>query len=197
MSERDWRIFKEDFNIGTRGYRVAKPIRNWSVHQSTSLIFDCVCNVSVWVGELVGGAYDLLADNHHSCREEADLPDKLMMAIERVGYKDPTPIQRAAIPIGLQNRDVVSTLHHNNMTQHGKMQRDMTARLSLRNITETRLSSSCATQHMQRTHSPLPSSSIHTYTGGYRRDGFREDLCLPASHACVHHLSTAVRAVNL
>ena len=66
-------------------------------------------------------------------REEADLPEKLMMAIAKVGYKDPTPIQRSvlytqscfapfstlpspyilllslaqAIPIGLQNRDVV------------------------------------------------------------------------------------------
>lgn len=68
MTERDWRIFKEDFNIGTRGFQVAKPIRNW---------------------------------------EEANLPDNIMKAIRKVGYKDPTPIQRAAIPVGLTNRDIV------------------------------------------------------------------------------------------
>lgn len=68
MSERDWRIFKEDFNIATRGFRVPNPLRNWG---------------------------------------EGYLPTKLRDAIRKVGYKDPTPIQRMAIPIGLKNRDVV------------------------------------------------------------------------------------------
>jgi len=27
--------------------------------------------------------------------------------IERIGYKEPSPIQRQAIPIGLQNRDII------------------------------------------------------------------------------------------
>jgi ATP-dependent RNA helicase DDX23/PRP28 len=29
MTERDWRIFKEDFNITTKGGRVPNPWRNW------------------------------------------------------------------------------------------------------------------------------------------------------------------------
>lgn len=29
MSERDWRIFREDFSIGYRGSNIVLPIRNW------------------------------------------------------------------------------------------------------------------------------------------------------------------------
>jgi ATP-dependent RNA helicase DDX23/PRP28 len=68
MEERDWRIFKEDFSIATRGSKVPQPMRYWS---------------------------------------EADLPETLMRALTLAGYKEPTPIQRAAIPIGLNNRDVI------------------------------------------------------------------------------------------
>jgi len=68
MEERDWRIFKEDFAIATRGPKVPHPLRSW---------------------------------------EEANLPSQLMRALEQAGYKEPTPIQRAAIPIGLQNRDLI------------------------------------------------------------------------------------------
>lgn len=38
---------------------------------------------------------------------EADFPEVIHDTLRRAGYKEPTPIQRAAIPIGLQNRDVV------------------------------------------------------------------------------------------
>lgn len=68
MAERDWRIFKEDFNIMCKGGRIPNPIRNW---------------------------------------DESDLPNDLKEIINRVGYKEPTPIQRQAIPIGLQNRDII------------------------------------------------------------------------------------------
>ncbi|KHJ75801.1 hypothetical protein OESDEN_24583, partial [Oesophagostomum dentatum] len=68
MTERDWRIFREDFNISIKGGRVPKPIRSW---------------------------------------EECGLPDEVYQAIQKVGYKEPTPIQRQAITIGLQNRDVI------------------------------------------------------------------------------------------
>ncbi|XP_052091689.1 probable ATP-dependent RNA helicase DDX23 [Mytilus californianus] len=68
MAERDWRIFKEDFNIMCKGGRIPNPFRNWN---------------------------------------ESDLPSDLKEIIDRVGYKEPTPIQRQAIPIGLQNRDII------------------------------------------------------------------------------------------
>ncbi|CAI4220802.1 unnamed protein product, partial [Auanema sp. JU1783] len=68
MSERDWRIFREDFNITVKGGKVPKPMRSWT---------------------------------------EIVLPDAVYQAILKVGYKEPTPIQRQAIPIGLQNRDII------------------------------------------------------------------------------------------
>lgn len=68
MRERDWRIFKEDFNIATKGGSVPNPMRSW---------------------------------------EESQLPKRLLELIDRVGYKEPTPIQRAAIPIALESRDLI------------------------------------------------------------------------------------------
>ncbi|RCI02000.1 DEAD (Asp-Glu-Ala-Asp) box polypeptide 23 [Rhizopus stolonifer] len=68
MKERDWRIFKEDFNISTKGGQIPHPIRSWA---------------------------------------ESGLPEKMLKIIEQVGYKEPTPIQRQAIPIGIQNRDII------------------------------------------------------------------------------------------
>lgn len=69
MSERDWRIFREDFNISTKGGNVAKPIRHWN---------------------------------------ECDfLPKELQYTLLDLGYTDPTPIQRQAIPIQIAKRDVI------------------------------------------------------------------------------------------
>nr|XP_022309343.1 probable ATP-dependent RNA helicase DDX23 [Crassostrea virginica] len=69
MTERDWRIFKEDYNISCKGGRIPNPFRSW--------------------------------------KESNALPNELLDVIEQVGYKEPTPIQRQAIPIGLQNRDII------------------------------------------------------------------------------------------
>ncbi|KAF3032541.1 mRNA splicing protein prp28 [Didymella heteroderae] len=68
MRERDWRIFKEDFNIATKGGAIPNPMRNW---------------------------------------HEAGLPDSLMRIVDQVGYTEPSAIQRAAIPIALQCRDLI------------------------------------------------------------------------------------------
>uniref|UniRef100_A0AC34F3J0 RNA helicase n=1 Tax=Panagrolaimus sp. ES5 TaxID=591445 RepID=A0AC34F3J0_9BILA len=68
MRPRDWRIFREDFNIAIKGGKIPNPLRNW---------------------------------------EEAGLPQEVYDTILAVGYKEPSPIQRQAIPIGLQNRDII------------------------------------------------------------------------------------------
>ncbi|THH01996.1 hypothetical protein EW145_g6814 [Phellinidium pouzarii] len=68
MKDRDWRIFREDFNIAARGGQIPHPLRSWA---------------------------------------ESEIPEILLGAIEKIGYKEPSPIQRQAIPIGLQNRDLI------------------------------------------------------------------------------------------
>lgn len=39
--------------------------------------------------------------------KESGIPHEILEIVEKVGYTDPTPIQRQAIPIGLQNRDII------------------------------------------------------------------------------------------
>lgn len=68
MRERDWRIFKEDFNISTKGGSIPNPMRSWA---------------------------------------ESNLPKKLLDVVHQVGYTDPSAVQRAAIPIALQSRDLI------------------------------------------------------------------------------------------
>lgn len=68
MTERDWRIFREDFDIRIQGGRATLPLRNWC---------------------------------------EAGLPVAVLRSIEDQGYKNPTPIQRQAIPLGLAWRDII------------------------------------------------------------------------------------------
>ncbi|KAI0140883.1 DEAD-domain-containing protein [Hypoxylon sp. NC0597] len=69
MRERDWRIFKEDFGISTKGGLIPNPMRNW---------------------------------------QESGLPRRLLDIVHKVGYDEPTPVQRAAIPIALQARDLIA-----------------------------------------------------------------------------------------
>lgn len=70
MSSRDWRIFKDDFNISSKGKDIQNPLRNW--------------------------------------KEEELLPAQLLsVLVDKLRYTSPTPIQRAAIPLALRNRDVV------------------------------------------------------------------------------------------
>ncbi|KAK7467003.1 mRNA splicing protein prp28 [Stygiomarasmius scandens] len=38
---------------------------------------------------------------------ESEIPPPILECIEKIGYKEPSPIQRQAIPIGLQNRDII------------------------------------------------------------------------------------------
>ncbi|MGH0190718.1 UNVERIFIED_CONTAM: hypothetical protein FKN15_048928 [Acipenser sinensis] len=68
MIDRDWRIFREDYSITTKGGKIPNPIRNW---------------------------------------KEYSLPPHILEVIDKCGYKEPTAIQRQAIPIGLQNRDII------------------------------------------------------------------------------------------
>lgn len=68
MTERDWRILREDYEIAVKGKDLPNPLRSW---------------------------------------DESDIPERIKLVIKSIGYREPTPIQRAAIPIGLQNKDLI------------------------------------------------------------------------------------------
>ncbi|KAG8954718.1 mRNA splicing protein prp28 [Tulasnella sp. 424] len=68
MKERDWRIFREDFSIASRGGHIPLPLRSW---------------------------------------QESTIPPAILDVISQIGYEEPSPIQRQAIPVGLMNRDII------------------------------------------------------------------------------------------
>ena len=45
MHERDWRIFREDYNISTKGGRIPVPIRKWKEAQLQKEILEIIDNV--------------------------------------------------------------------------------------------------------------------------------------------------------
>uniref|UniRef100_A0A914S3R9 Uncharacterized protein n=1 Tax=Parascaris equorum TaxID=6256 RepID=A0A914S3R9_PAREQ len=45
MQERDWRIFREDFNISIKGGRVPKPLRNWAEAGLPSEVLDVIIKI--------------------------------------------------------------------------------------------------------------------------------------------------------
>lgn len=68
MTDRDWRIFREDFGIRIQGGKAPLPIRFW---------------------------------------HESSIPEVLLTAIEKLNYKEPSPIQRQAIPVALSGKDII------------------------------------------------------------------------------------------
>eukprot|EP01028_Stygiella_incarcerata_P014155 TRINITY_DN9121_c1_g1_i3.p2 TRINITY_DN9121_c1_g1~~TRINITY_DN9121_c1_g1_i3.p2 ORF type:complete len:811 (-),score=254.39 TRINITY_DN9121_c1_g1_i3:63-2495(-) len=68
MSERDWRIFRDEFQITAKGGNIPFPLRFW---------------------------------------EESNLPPVVLDSLRRERFADPFPIQRAAIPVGLNERDMI------------------------------------------------------------------------------------------
>lgn len=87
MKERDWRIFREDFSISARG---------------KCLLFFWPFADLIFIVRTGGNI-------PHPLRSwrESQIPESILECIDRIGYKEPSPIQRQAIPIGLQNRDII------------------------------------------------------------------------------------------
>ena len=68
MTQRDWRILREDFDIRIQGGRAVYPLRSF---------------------------------------DESRIDPRIQKAYARMGFKEPSPIQRQAIPIGLRWRDII------------------------------------------------------------------------------------------
>ena len=51
MAERDWRIFKEDYNITCKGGRIPNPIRNWKEAEFLDEIKEIINSIgyTVWL----------------------------------------------------------------------------------------------------------------------------------------------------
>ena len=100
MTERDWRIFREDFSIAYKG-------AGWMGGGGSS------GGANAAVANAAGGALTTtttpLAPSLLPIRnwQEAHLPDPLLRAVQAAGYEKPSPIQMAAIPLGLAQRDVI------------------------------------------------------------------------------------------
>lgn len=70
MTARDWRIFRDDYNISSKGRDIGDPLRFWN--------------------------------------EDPKIQKSILdILVNHLQYKEPTPIQRAALPLVLRNRDVV------------------------------------------------------------------------------------------
>ena len=50
MTERDWRIFKEDYNITCKGGRIPNPIRSWDEAIFLTEIKDIIDSIGYKVG---------------------------------------------------------------------------------------------------------------------------------------------------
>lgn len=75
MTTRDWRIFRENYDISVKGGKAPPPLRNF---------------------------------RESSTQDVPPIHSTLVKSIETVmKYKEPSPIQRQAIPIGLQRRDLI------------------------------------------------------------------------------------------
>ncbi len=44
---------------------------------------------------------------------------EILDIVDKIGYKEPSPIQRQAIPIGLQNRDIIGIAETGTFNQNG------------------------------------------------------------------------------
>lgn len=51
MTDRDWRIFREDYNITIKGGRVPRPMRNWEEMKLPKEVFDVIMEVGYKVGK--------------------------------------------------------------------------------------------------------------------------------------------------
>jgi ATP-dependent RNA helicase DDX23/PRP28 len=101
MTERDWRILREDYEIHVLGAAAGSGSGGGGVG---SLFGDGAG------GGLTGvGSQAFLSSIPPPMRfwSESGLDSALLAAIARLGWSEPTPIQRQAIPLGRQRRDLI------------------------------------------------------------------------------------------
>lgn len=92
MTDRDWRIMREDLNIAVTGLKCAHhPLRHWSDYLS----------------QISKSKSSSLKSSTLSVDNRTKIPQSILHVIKDLGYKNPTPIQRQAIPIIYDGYDVI------------------------------------------------------------------------------------------
>jgi len=91
MTERDWRIFRE-------GYFSKFYLYCMCITYLTTISF-LDYNIAIKGGRIPNPL--------RAWKECNPLPKSILAVIDECGYREPTPIQRQAIPIGMQNRDII------------------------------------------------------------------------------------------
>jgi ATP-dependent RNA helicase DDX23/PRP28 len=122
MTERDWRIFREDHNIAYRGAALDKstlPIRNWQeagLPKTLVKVHPCLagkslpCTAPAVQHDLEPTRCQLNMDSASVKLLLCNTSDACvspLQAVDALGYTKPSPIQMAAIPLGMQFRDVI------------------------------------------------------------------------------------------
>ena len=69
MTERDWRIFREDYNIQTKGGRIPNPMRNWMEANLQKEIIEVIEKVGYKVSPRKSTAERFFKENNekHPC----------------------------------------------------------------------------------------------------------------------------------
>lgn len=103
MTDRDWRIFREDYSITTKGGKIPNPIRSWKDSSLPPHILEVIdkCGYKVGAGRGPRRRWGAGVGDGGVMRGSSALNHCCCPG------QEPTPIQRQAIPIGLQNRDII------------------------------------------------------------------------------------------
>lgn len=126
MSERDWRIFREDFAISYSGGRCPNPFRSWvesPLSEARFAVLRRLCALCLrqrffasFSSSESGCSFacaDAARTRPLACPLTPALPlsvpisQPILRAVEKVGYTKPSPIQMASIPVGLLGRDCI------------------------------------------------------------------------------------------
>jgi hypothetical protein len=108
VTDQNWRIPKEDDNVRGKG-KANRETERESWARAALAWMMCLCRKEALTWACIWGRPCLGGSVPHPLRswEEGSLPPDILRVIGDVGYTEPSPIQRAAIPIGLLNRDVI------------------------------------------------------------------------------------------
>ena len=118
MTDRDWRIFREDFNIAIKGGKIAKPLRSWDEAGLPKEVHDVILKIGYAVRFRSlphlreDDLFYIFMISHFFMPNFWTVPVDLSFLLWCLrsycsALQEPTPIQRQAIPIGLMNRDII------------------------------------------------------------------------------------------